>query len=85
MKHFKITAYNNRKQRNGAALQNNIIKEEMTDFEKQLLERLEDLSEQLEGMRPDHMDTMTGMSLIDVELMKADMMRQIIEALKGKK
>ena len=57
----------------------------MTNFEKQLLERLEDLTEQLEGMRPDHMDTMTGMSLIDVELMKADMMHKIIQALENKK
>ena len=57
----------------------------MTNFEKQLLERLKDLSEQLEGMRPDHMDTMTGMSLIDVENLKADALYKIAEALKNKK
>ena len=55
------------------------------EFNKQLLERLDDLIEQLERMSPSHMDTMTGMSLIDVELMKAEMMQQIIQALKSKK
>ena len=55
------------------------------EFNRELLERLEELIEQLERMSPSHMDTMTGMSLIDAELMKAEMMHKIIEALENKK
>ena len=54
------------------------------EFNRELLERLEELIEQLERMSPSHMDTMTGMSLIDAELMKADMLRRIAEALENK-
>ena len=55
-----------------------------TEFYMAVLERMDELNEQLERMSPSHMDTMTGMSLIDAELMKAEMLRRIAEALDKK-
>ena len=63
-----------------------------TEFYKEVLRRLDELNEignsiaeAIETTSPSHMDTMTGMSLIDVENLKADAFYKIVEALKNKK
>jgi len=63
-----------------------------TEFYKEVLRRLDELNESanaiaeaIETTSPSHMDTMTGMSLIDVENLKADAFYKIVEALKNKK
>lgn len=55
------------------------------EFYKQVLEKIDDLNNQLEDMKPSSVDSMTGYSLIDVELLKVDALMQIAKALREKK